>query len=243
MCGITGIISNNTINHILYEALFHIQHRGQDSHGLLTSDNRTIYSIKENGLINKSIKNITTLKGNMGIGHVRYKTSGNLTVNEIQPFIIYNIALCHNGNLSNYSEINKTNLNLQTESDSELILALFTFELKKCVSIKELIVFFENKTIFHMFSHSFIRGYLCINPFAPKCHCTVTLFRRSYLHDHEELGKVFDRKILQNLEIVRFMGFSEHLGKVGKYFSKVKVLVLAKFRRFSGFYKKYIIFS
>ena len=80
MCGITGIISNNTIKYILYESLFHIQHRGQDSHGLLTCDNHYIYSIKESGLINNSIKNITILKGNMGIGHVRYKTSGNLTI-------------------------------------------------------------------------------------------------------------------------------------------------------------------
>ena len=45
----------------------------------------------------------------MGIGHVRYKTSGNLINKEIQPFIINNIALCHNGNISNYDIINKKN--------------------------------------------------------------------------------------------------------------------------------------
>ena len=61
MCGITGILSNNKVNHILYEALFHIQHRGQDSHGFLTCDNKNIYSIKDKGLINNSIKNITIL--------------------------------------------------------------------------------------------------------------------------------------------------------------------------------------
>ena len=89
MCGITGIISNNKdINYTLYNSLFHIQHRGQDSHGVLTSDKNNLYFIKENGLINNSTTNISILKGNMGIGHVRYKTTGKLVNNEIQPFII-----------------------------------------------------------------------------------------------------------------------------------------------------------
>ena len=45
------------------------------------------------------------LKGNMGIGHVRYKTTGKLVNNEIQPFIIQNVSLCHNGNIINTKEI------------------------------------------------------------------------------------------------------------------------------------------
>ena len=82
MCGITGIISSNkNINERLYNSLFHIQHRGQDSHGILTCDNKKLYFIKESGLINNSTKKISILKGNMGIGHVRYKTSGKLVKN------------------------------------------------------------------------------------------------------------------------------------------------------------------
>ena len=141
MCGITGIISNKqNINHTLYNSLFHIQHRGQDSHGVLTMDDSNLYFIKEKGLINNSTANISILKGNMGIGHVRYTTSGNLVNNEIQPFIINNIALCHNGNISNYSKIDKTNLNLKTNSDSELILSLFNQEYNKYNIINDKII-------------------------------------------------------------------------------------------------------
>ena len=136
MCGITGIISKNkNINYTLYNSLFHIQHRGQDSHGVLTSDKNNFYFIKENGLINNSTKNISILKGDMGIGHVRYKTTGNLVNNEIQPFIIQNMSLCHNGNISNYQKIDKKNINLKTKSDSELILILFYNQLNKYKTI------------------------------------------------------------------------------------------------------------
>lgn len=148
MCGITGIISNKkNINQVLYNSLFHIQHRGQDSHGVLTMDDTNLYFIKEKGLINNSTANISILKGNMGIGHVRYTTSGNLVYNEIQPFIIKNIALCHNGNISNYSKIDKTNLNLKTNSDSELILSLINNELNKYKKINDDIIINTIKNI------------------------------------------------------------------------------------------------
>ncbi len=148
MCGITGIISSNkNINERLYNSLFHIQHRGQDSHGVLTSDNENLYFIKESGLINNSTKNISILKGTMGIGHVRYKTSGKLVNKEIQPFIINNIALCHNGNISNYDKINKVGLNVKTDSDSELLLALFQKELLKYSTLNDKIIVSVIKTI------------------------------------------------------------------------------------------------
>jgi len=148
MCGITGIISSNkNINEILYNSLFHIQHRGQDSHGILTCDNKKLYFIKESGLINNSTKKISILKGNMGIGHVRYKTSGNLDNKEIQPFIINNIALCHNGNISNYDKIDKMKLNLKTDSDSELLLALFQKELNKYNELNDQIIVSTIKAI------------------------------------------------------------------------------------------------
>ena len=103
MCGITAVISNNNIFEILYESLFHLQHRGQNSFGFSVQDNKNIKFFKQDGLLcNFSIEDIKT---KIGIGHVRYPTAGNLNKNEIQPFILKNIALCHNGTIANYKEL------------------------------------------------------------------------------------------------------------------------------------------
>jgi len=131
MCGITGIISDSNINLLLYESLFHLQHRGQSSTGFtIINNNNNIISTKEFEF--KKIKNMNNLEGNIGIGHVRYKTSGNLSINEIQPFIIDNIALCHNGNISNYEKLYneyKDYIEINSKSDSELFLKIFNYEL------------------------------------------------------------------------------------------------------------------
>ena len=102
MCGITGIISfaKEKIIFELLESLFHLQHRGQDSFGLVTVLNNKISSIKKKGLIDENGINI--LEGNMGIGHVRYRTSGKITIDETQPFIkkdMHTIILSHNGHI------------------------------------------------------------------------------------------------------------------------------------------------
>ena len=87
MCGITSIISFNCTNIIndLYESLYHLQHRGQDSYGFsYIIDDKTVV-IKNKGLINMNTEN---KKSNMGIGHVRYPTKGHNTINEVQPLYL-----------------------------------------------------------------------------------------------------------------------------------------------------------
>ena len=71
MCGITGIISDSNINLLLYESLFHLQHRGQSSTGFtIINNNNNIISTKEFEF--KKIKNMNNLEGNIGIGHVSF---------------------------------------------------------------------------------------------------------------------------------------------------------------------------
>ncbi len=145
MCGITGILSPDKDENIiqeLYDSLFHIQHRGQDSFGMYTyrSKDKRYSHIKQEGLLANNISiQKEKLPGNIGIGHVRYPTSGLISCNEIQPFFTnrpYGISLCHNGHIQNKETLRdilvKTyNLYLDTTSDSEVILYLFSVELEK----------------------------------------------------------------------------------------------------------------
>ena len=142
MCGIGAILHKNNdynINKILYEMLFNLQHRGQDSSGFVIynkiSNKNNI--AKEFGLVDSNLNNISNINGNMGIGHVRYQTSGNFNYNEIQPFyedIFDGISLVHNGNLINIDEMTKfcieNNIIVNTKSDSEILFKIFIYYLK-----------------------------------------------------------------------------------------------------------------
>jgi amidophosphoribosyltransferase len=142
MCGIGAILHKNNdynINKILYEMLFNLQHRGQDSSGFVIynkiSNKNNI--AKEFGLVDSNLNNISNINGNMGIGHVRYQTSGNFNYNEIQPFyedIFDGISLVHNGNLINIDEMTKfcieNNIIVNTISDSEFLFKIFIYYLK-----------------------------------------------------------------------------------------------------------------
>ena len=144
MCGIAGIIhknENKNIRKMLYEILFNLQHRGQDSSGLITYNkiNKKCNVAKEFGLVDKNLNNLKYLTGNVGIGHVRYPTQGLVTKNEIQPFYnninsIDGVSLSHNGNLTNYDyilSIIKDKTKLTSSSDSELLLLLIIKLLNK----------------------------------------------------------------------------------------------------------------
>ena len=140
MCGIVGIVSTKPVNQEIYDALTVLQHRGQDSAGIMTDDNGVLCLRKNNGLVNDVFteKHMTRLRGNIGIGHVRYPTAGTLNLNEAQPFYVnspFGICLAHNGNLVNTTElrfhlkeIDRRHLN--TESDTEALLNLFAHEIQ-----------------------------------------------------------------------------------------------------------------
>ena len=111
MCGILALFSKQLVNNLEFiRHLDKLQHRGQDSCGINTYNNKNLFSIKGKGLLRDIFTNEITKKlyGFMGIGHVRYPTTGLITENEIQPFYInrpYGISLVHNGNIYNINEV------------------------------------------------------------------------------------------------------------------------------------------
>ena len=141
MCGVVGIIGHEPANQKLFDALTMLQHRGQDAAGILTCDGYHMSLRKDKGLVVEAIRtrHMERLQGNLGIGHVRYPTAGSDSVFESQPFYVnspYGIALAHNGNLINTTEIRKELLerdfrHINTSSDSELLLNVLASELHK----------------------------------------------------------------------------------------------------------------
>jgi amidophosphoribosyltransferase len=140
VCGIVGIVSNDPVNQSIYDALTVLQHRGQDAAGIMTCDGSQLYLRKSNGLVRDVFhtRHMLRLRGNMGIGHVRYPTAGCESSAEAQPFYVnspYGITLAHNGNLINAEEL-KENLfredlrHINTDSDSEVLLNVFAHELQ-----------------------------------------------------------------------------------------------------------------
>lgn len=141
MCGIVGIYARSPVNLALYDALTVLQHRGQDAAGIVTYDEGRLYLRKHNGLVRDvfQAQHMQNLRGNVGIGHVRYPTAGTSSTAEAQPLYVnspYGLALGHNGNLTNAEEL-KRDLFLQdrrhvnTDSDSEILLNVLAQELLK----------------------------------------------------------------------------------------------------------------
>jgi len=141
MCGIVGIVGHNPINQQIYDALTVLQHRGQDAAGIMTSYEGEVLMRKNTGLVRDVFqqRHMLALKGNIGIGHVRYPTAGCDSSHEAQPFFVnspYGIALGHNGNLTNAAElaevlIREDRRHLNTTSDSEVLLNVLASELSR----------------------------------------------------------------------------------------------------------------
>ena len=132
MCGLVGVVTSNDVGVCIYDTLTVLQHRGQDAAGIMTSDNGKLNLRKDNGLIKDVFRtrHMSRLIGQMGIGHVRYPTSGSSSPALAQPFYVnspYGLALAHNGNLTNTAELSrdlfKEDLrHINTDSDSEVLL-------------------------------------------------------------------------------------------------------------------------
>lgn len=146
MCGIIGLIANEVANQTLFDGLNLLQHRGQDAAGMVTCDEGRLALRKGNGLVRDVFRtrHMHRLRGNMGIGHVRYPTAGSQSEAEAQPFYVnspFGISLAHNGNLTNAvhlkQQLFKQDLrHLNTESDSEVILNILAHELHNINSLQ-----------------------------------------------------------------------------------------------------------
>ena len=143
MCGVLGIYDNEDVIAKIYDAMLTIQHRGQDSAGILTYDGR--YHLKKgNGLVQDIFdeRNIKRLKGYAGIGHTRYPTVGEGSVEDAQPFWInypFGIAGAHNGNVTNFQELKKelfekSHKIINSNCDVEVILNIFAEYIEKVKS-------------------------------------------------------------------------------------------------------------
>ncbi len=141
MCGIVGIVGTSPVNQRIYDALTVLQHRGQDTAGIMTMDAHALFSRKDKGLVRDVFgeRDMRQLAGNAGIGHVRYPTAGCDGADEAQPFYVnapFGIGLAHNGNLTNADELSRGMVaedrrHLNTRSDSEVLLNVIASELQR----------------------------------------------------------------------------------------------------------------
>jgi amidophosphoribosyltransferase len=128
------------VNQLLFDGLTVLQHRGQDAAGMVTAERMRLHLRKDNGLVKDVFlqHHMTELRGNMGLGHVRYPTAGSSSCAEAQPLYTnypHGICVAHNGNLTNtdvlYRQMTDTQRHVNTDSDSELLLNSFAEFLTK----------------------------------------------------------------------------------------------------------------
>ena len=134
-CGVFGIFGARKAAELTYFGLYSLQHRGQESAGIVTAYNGKLHLYKGMGQVSEVFADKTIfdrLKGKIAVGHTRYSTTGASSITNIQPFLITNrnkmLAVAHNGNLTN-SVMLKRKLEergsiFQTTSDSEIVLHL-----------------------------------------------------------------------------------------------------------------------
>src|SRR5215468_4602938 len=131
-CGVFGIYGHEEAARLAYLGLYALQHRGQESAGIVSSDGSRLYSERGMGHVSDIFKEETLerLAGHSAIGHVRYSTAGKVSINEAQPFAVKcsfgQIALCHNGNLPDAAEarhqLEMEGAIFSSTSDTEVVL-------------------------------------------------------------------------------------------------------------------------
>jgi amidophosphoribosyltransferase len=133
-CGVFGIFGDSEAANVTYLGLHALQHRGQEGAGIASSDGRIIRAFRGRGLVGDVFggEDLVNLTGDMAIGHVRYSTSGEGSLRNVQPFVVRyregQLAIAHNGNLVNASivreELEESGSIFATSSDTEVILHL-----------------------------------------------------------------------------------------------------------------------
>ncbi len=134
MCGVVGIFGHPEASTLAYLSLYALQHRGQESAGIVTADGNRLTHHAEMGLVADvfSREVLEGLPGDSAIGHVRYSTSGDSNRANAQPFLLRHhrgpIAIAHNGNLVNAAllrdELESEGSIFQTTTDTEVVLHL-----------------------------------------------------------------------------------------------------------------------
>ena len=134
MCGIFGIFNHSEASNLTYLGLYALQHRGQESAGIVSSDEKQLHHYRQMGLVSEVFTHeiLKRLSGKSAIGHVRYSTAGSSELKNAQPFVVEyakgGIAIAHNGNLTNAflirSELESSGSIFQSNMDTEVIVHL-----------------------------------------------------------------------------------------------------------------------
>ncbi len=133
-CGVVAIYGHPEASKLAYLGLYALQHRGQESAGISTSDGMHVHTVKQMGLVADIFTQpvLKQLSGALAIGHTRYSTSGDTALLNAQPFSVNcnkgRIAVAHNGNITNAQELRRElerhGAIFQANSDTEVILHL-----------------------------------------------------------------------------------------------------------------------
>ena len=133
-CGVFGIFGHPNAAELTYYGLYALQHRGQESAGIVTSDGKTFHAHRGMGLVSQVFKGdvLHDMVGQIAVGHTRYSTTGSSQLKNAQPLTVDcargQIAIAHNGNLTNAAklrdELESKGSIFQTTVDSEIILHL-----------------------------------------------------------------------------------------------------------------------
>ena len=133
-CGVFGVFGHPEAANLAYLGMYALQHRGQESAGIVSSNGKSLISHRGMGLVADIFNSevINRLEGTAAIGHNRYSTTGSTSLKNCQPLVVEyaggGLALAHNGNLVNFAELRErleaSGSLFQSSSDSEVIIHL-----------------------------------------------------------------------------------------------------------------------
>ncbi len=210
MCGIVGIYNHPEAAKIAYLGLYALQHRGQESAGIVTADGKNLFTHREMGLVADifSEETFKKLPGTASIGHVRYSTAGESALKNCQPFIVDyargGIAVAHNGNLVNAltikSEFEAHGSIFQSTMDTEIIIHLIAsskqnslldrvvYALERLKGAYSLLFLTETRMIAARDPHGFrplVLGDLNGSPIVASETCALDLIEAKFVRDIE----------------------------------------------------------
>lgn len=210
-CGICGIFGDAEAAKLTYFGLYALQHRGQESAGIVSANGEQVFLHKEMGLVSEVFTeaNLSRLAGHLAVGHVRYSTTGESNIINTQPFLVTHkgmpLAVAHNGNLVNTLDLRRhleeKGSIFQTTMDSEIVVHLMarTLDMGLTKAIKESFACIKGAYSLLLMTKDTMIGVRDPNGFRPLClgrrdngayviaseTCALDLIEAEYLRDIE----------------------------------------------------------
>lgn len=131
MCGIVGYIGDKSANEKVYDCLKRLEYRGYDSAGICCLESGNFYLEKSVGEVSRLLPYLKNLKGNIGIGHTRWATHGEVKRENAHPHLSKNFAIVHNGIIENYAPLKEwlsgLDVCFSSDTDSEIVAHLLDY--------------------------------------------------------------------------------------------------------------------